>query len=111
MGVEKSLIVLLALSSITLIPVEGSSKRIDNDDRNLHLQNPSKVAALQGRQSNDDDNGCVTNEGRPGRCTMESACSTVKDTSSLPVCYSLFVKWVCCPTDGRPGVAQKNQPG
>lgn len=62
-------------------------------------------------EDQDQQGGCVTNDGRPGNCVSERSCQTVKDTSSLPVCYSLFWKFVCCPNSEKPARPVQNLKG
>lgn len=65
-------------------------------------------------RANDDDSGCVTQEGRAGTCVRTGSCQTVTDESTLPVCYTLpffGTKYYCCPATDRPGVYAKSSPG
>ena len=65
-------------------------------------------------RANDDDSGCVTQEGRPGSCVRSGTCQMVKDETDIPVCYTLpffGTKYICCPSTDRPGVYPKESPG
>lgn len=67
-----------------------------------------------GPSSNEDDPGCVTNEGRPGTCMASVSCSMVNDTSVLPTCSSpplIPLKYVCCPNSNTPGVYPRSPQG
>lgn len=84
-----------------------SGRQGSSSPQNLHLDYPGY--RLQSR-AGDEDAGCVTNDGRPGTCSV--GCKTVDDTSSLPTCYSFMaVKFVCCPNSSNPPQAIKNVKG
>lgn len=84
--------------------VAASAKRPEN----LHLDPPS---SLMDRDT-DEDAQCVTQEGRPGKCTMRSSCNA-PDVNKLPACYSMlpFFDTACCPFNPAPGTEFRNVEG
>lgn len=102
----KILILTLVLLNLSLL---SKGSLIDRRRTGSQTHQPNE---LNTRADEDQEQGgCVTNDGRPGSCVMERSCQTVKDTSNLPVCYSLFWKFICCPNSEKPARPVQNLQG